>query len=145
MSYKKILLVVCAISASIGLQAQNDIPSELIGKWKMVNIYALDSLGNNDAAETAALMLDMVDSTIVEYVFTDSTFTLHMDGELSGTCNYTVENANLIVFDENGYLIADMVNSLKLVEVTTTNLYLEAGSPDYESGIIFHEFLIKQP
>ncbi|MEZ5006913.1 MAG: hypothetical protein R2728_03015 [Chitinophagales bacterium] len=146
MKYLKIVLFAALVLCLSNLNAQENVPPELLGKWKIVNVYAVDSLGNTIAGETASLMDDLVNDNVVEYGFTDSTFTLYINGVASGSCGYIIqENTSQLIFDANALAMSDVVRELQAIEITETDLHLEAASPDINSGIKFQEFLVKQP
>lgn len=129
---------------SATVQAQ--VPSELIGKWKIVNAYATDASHVVDAAESEALLDDLVHNNLVEYSFTDTKFTLFVNNEFIGTCGYTfVDETSQFIFDEDGASFEDIVKNLVGFNLTETELHLQASSPNGGSQLTFYEFLVKQP
>lgn len=144
MNYLKVVFLAFFFLGFNSLNAQ-----EATGKWLIVNAFATDATGNTDVAETAALMNDFVNNNIVEYEFTDSIFTIIINGNQSGSCGYTFapydETSISILFDANGASLSDQVSNLKGISISETNLHLQSDSPDSDSQLKFQIFLTKQP
>mgnify|MGYP005667574055 CR=1 FL=1 len=121
------------------------IPPELIGSWIVTNVYAVDTAWNNDSSETAALMADLVEDNEVIYEFSMNTFTLKINGEIVGVCGYVLDIESNFIFDEDGLAFQEIVKDLVGINLTTTELRLEASPPDGESQLTYHEFLTKLP
>lgn len=138
-----ILTVVAFILFLGGINAQNA-PDELIGKWKVVSVYAVDSLGTTDAEESAILTDGLVSNSVVEYQFDTTTFTLFIDAENIGSCEFTLDNGQF-QFDENGALLEEYVNNLFGLQLNPESIQVRVNSPDKESGVVWYQTLTKQP
>lgn len=119
------------------------------GKWEVVDVYAVDSTGAVDAAETEAVFNDLVTNQTTVYEITDSTFSLNVNGELVGTCAYMLvqpadgSSGVDFVFDASGEQFSDIVYKLRGKSISGTTFITEAGSPDIDSGVTFHQTLEK--
>jgi hypothetical protein len=146
MKHIKIFLFVFALLGVFTSYAQDEVPTEILGKWKVVNAYAADANNVLDSLESAALLDDLVNVNVVEYAFTSTSFSLFVNGDLTGTCNFSfIDETSEFIFDEGGNAFNDIVKNIVGVNLTETEFYLLASPPDGDSQLIFHEFLVKQP
>ncbi|MEZ5001689.1 MAG: hypothetical protein R2730_01525 [Chitinophagales bacterium] len=138
-----ILTVIAFIFFLGGINAQNA-PDELIGKWKIVSIYAVDSLGVIDAEGTAVLTEGLVNNWVVEYQFDTSTFSLFINGELIGSRGFNLVGQQF-QFDGNGDVVGEYVNSLYGILLESNRLEVKVDSPDSQSGIVWYQTLLRNP
>lgn len=147
-SFTILLIAIIAIGTASHVSAQEEFSH--LGTWKLVEIEAVDSMGNVLVDETAVLVDGMIDSTTVEYQITEFTFTLLIDGEIIGSCEYYLAPVPgtahaYFVFDEAGSTVEEYVRNMRGKEVTATNLYVDSDSPDIDAGVIYREVLERQP
>jgi hypothetical protein len=146
MKHLKIFLFVFALLSVFCSYSQEGLPPELYGKWKVVNAYAADANNVLDSLESESLLNDLVNTNSVTYGFEPSVFSLFVNNVLVGTCSYTFNpETSQFVFDEDGSAFEDIVKGIVGVTLTETDFYILASSPDGDSQLIYHEFLVKQP
>lgn len=145
MKYIKFYLLVSTFFSFTYVNAQVEIPPELIGSWLITDVYATDSSDVTDVNETNALMDDLVNNNDVLYEFTLTTFTLKINGQTIGSCGYTVDSSANFMFDSNGHTVVETANNLVGVGISPTTLMLRASPSDYNSVFKYHKTLTKQP